>query len=178
MPIAAIGSLAGGIVSGIGSLAAGSSQSRAAQQALQLQKQNQQAAVAAQTQETQQQQQNEQPFLNVGTQGANSLANFLNTPFQAPTLAQAEQNPGYQFALQQGTQALDQSAAATGNLYSGTQGKALEQYGQGLGEQNYQQVYNNAMQQYMNQYGILSNTANLGANVAGQIGQQGQAAAN
>jgi len=92
-------------------------------------------------------------------------------------LAQAEQNPGYQFALQQGTTALDKGAAARGNLLSGSEGTALQQYGQGLGEQNYQQVYNNALQNYNTNYQSLLGGSQLGQQAIGEQGQLGQAGA-
>lgn len=140
----------------IGSSKAAGAQQTGAQQALALQQQEQRNAI-----------QTQQPYADLGTQSANNLAARLATPgagllqgfneqFTAPTLEQAQNNPGYQFALQQGTQALDQSAAAKGNLFSGTQGKALQEFGQGLGEQNYQQVYNNAMNEYLNRFNIFN----------------------
>lgn len=47
-------------------------------------------------------------------------------------------SPDYQFALQQGGQAVDRSAAAGGRLASGNTLAAAQQYGQGLATQNYQ----------------------------------------
>lgn len=46
-------------------------------------------------------------------------------------------SPGYEFAMDEGVGALDRSAAARGSLYSGAQGKALTQFGQGLANQEY-----------------------------------------
>lgn len=45
--------------------------------------------------------------------------------------------PGYQFALDQGINAIDRSAASRGNLESGATLKALQGYGQGLADQNW-----------------------------------------
>lgn len=67
--------------------------------------------------------------------------------FQAPTAAQAAATPGYQFAYQQGLQALQQSEAATGAL-GGAAAKAAQQYGQGLASTTYQQAYGNALNQF------------------------------
>jgi hypothetical protein len=138
-------------------------------------------------------------LMQQGAGGVGPLAAYTGT-FQAPTAAQAEATPGYQFQLQQGQQALENSAAARGGLLSAGTGKQLEQYGQGLASTNYQQVYNNAMQQYQQQYAqFQNNQANLynrlmgigqtglgatqtsvGANLqgAGLYGQQGQLAAS
>lgn len=127
--------------------------------------------------------QNQQPFLSAGQNAVGSLSQLLQngslTPaqFQAPTAAQAEQNPGYQFALQQGQQALQNSAAARGGLLTGGTAEALNNYAQGSATQNYQQVYNNAVTQYQlglqgqnQQYNQLAGVAGLGLNSANEIG--------
>jgi hypothetical protein len=169
-----VSSLVGGILGSGAANDAASVESQAATKAQNLEKQNQDSAIAAQNGVWQGTQANEAPYLATGATAAGELGNFVKNPFQAPTLADAQNNPGYQFALQSGTTALDKSAAARGDLLSGSEGTALQQYGQQLGEQNYQQVYNNAMQQYMNRYQVLSGTANLGQNAAATEGQLGQ----
>jgi hypothetical protein len=138
-------------------------------------------------------------LMQQGAQGQGPLASWTGS-FQAPTAAQAEATPGYQFQLQQGTQALENSAAARGGLLSAGTGKQLEQYGQGLASTNYQQTYNNAMQQYQQQYqqfqnnqsnlynrlmgigqtGLGATQTSVGANMQGAqlYGQQGQLAAS
>lgn len=73
-------------------------------------------------------------------------------PFVAPTLQQAEENPGYKFQLQQGEQALQSSAAAQGGLVSAGEGKALTEFGQGLAQTDYQNVFNNSLTQYQQAY--------------------------
>lgn len=109
-------------------------------------------------------------------------------------------SPDYQFALQQGVQTLDRSAAARGRLYSGGYGEDLTEYGQGMAAQqlgNYTnrlaaiagvgQTASNSLaglgQNYANAYGQnLSNaadarasgyaaTANANSNYANQLGQ-------
>jgi hypothetical protein len=90
--------------------------------------------------------------------------------------------------LGQGTQAIDENEAATGNLLSGNTGTALENYGQGLAQTDYNNLYNQALNTYMTNYGVwnqgqtntynrLSGLAGMGANAAANLGQQGQAAA-
>lgn len=72
-----------------------------------------------------------QPWINTG-QGANtSLQQLLANPGSISSL------PGYQFDLAQGTRALDHSALANGNLFSGKQGKALVNYGTNLADKTY-----------------------------------------
>lgn len=118
-----------------------------------------------------------------------SLAQGWNQEFQAPTAAQAAQTPGYQFQLQQGEQALQNSAAAKGGLLSGNTAQALDQFGQGLASSNYQQTYNNALNQYQtaynqfqqnqqNQFNRLGSLAGVGQTAAGQLNSAGQQAAS
>ena len=75
-------------------------------------------------------------------------------------------NPGYNFQLQQGIQALDRSAAGSGLFGSGNAAMALNQYGQGLANQDYGNW--------------LSRLQGLGAQgltaAAGQTGRQGSLA--
>jgi len=62
--------------------------------------------------------------------------------FQAPTEANMVADPGYQFRLKQGQQALENSASARGTLRGGAQLKALTDYAQGAASQEYQNAYN------------------------------------
>jgi hypothetical protein len=195
-----VAGLASAGIGAAGSMKAASTQAGAAEQAQQLEAQQAQNALNFQEQEWNTQQGNEAPFLQAG-QGAVQQLSQLMQPggsltqpwtqqFQAPTASQAAQTPGYQFELQQGTQALDNSAAAQGSLTSGATGAALEQYGQGLASTDYQQAYNNALTQYntgfntfeqnqANQFNRLGALAGIGQTTAGQLGQQGgQAAGN
>lgn len=196
MPIGA--ALLGGAISGISSIIGGQSQAGAAETAAQLQAQEAANSLAFQKQEFNTQQANEAPFLQAGQGAVGQLSSLmqpggsLSQPwtgqFQAPTAQQAAQMPGYQFQLQQGEQALQNSAAGQGALNTGATGAALEQYGQGLASTDYQQAYNNALTQYQtayntfqnnqaNQYNRLAGLAGIGQTTAGQLGQQGQQAA-
>jgi hypothetical protein len=60
--------------------------------------------------------------------------------FKAPTLDEAANQPGYQFGLQQGEQALQQSAAARGVLRTGGTLKGILDYGRNAATQNYANV--------------------------------------
>jgi hypothetical protein len=104
--------------------------------------------------------------------------------FTAPTAAQAAATPGYQFALQQGENAITDNASALGTTGSGATGAALDQYANNMASTNYQQVYNNALQQYDQNYNIFSNnqanqwnrlasTAGIGQTSAGQLTSAG-----
>jgi len=89
-------------------------------------------------------------------------------PFQAPTL-DSTNDPGYAFRLAQGNQAIQRAAAASGGAFSGGTLKALTQYGQDYASNEYQNVYNRALQGYqtnvnnaLNAYGLNAQTG-LGA---------------
>jgi len=172
-----IGDIFKGISSKNAANAASGAEQGGAKAAQALELQNQQAAQGSQADATARNQGLEQNYNTLGANSANSLNGLLQTGFQAPTFEQAQNNPGYQFALSQGTEALDKGAAARGDVFSGTQGKALQQYGQNLGAQNYQQVYNNALNNYNTNYQSLLGGAQLGQQAIGEQGQLGQAGA-
>lgn len=81
-------------------------------------------------------------------------------------------DPGYQFRLGQGQQALERSAAARGGLLSGRQMKDLTQYGQDMGSQEFQNAFN----RLAGIAGIGQSATQQGNVAAGQFG--GQAAEN
>ncbi len=180
------------------SLSGANKQSNAAKSAAELQKEAADNSLAFQKQVYGQQQANAAPYIAAGTSSlqelerqmgpGGSLSQQWGQTFQAPTAEQASQTPGYQFALGQGLQGIERSAAARGNLLTGGLLQAEQQYGQGLASQTYQQTFNNALTQYQNAYNQFqqgqANTYNRLAGVAGtgqtavnQLGQQGQAAA-
>lgn len=124
------------------------------------------------------------PYTSLGQNAAGQLNNQLgsltqgwNQTFSAPTAAQAAQTPGYQFQLQQGLNALQNSAAARGGLLSSGTSKNLLNYANGLASTNYQNTFGNALQAYdTNQntyntnrntaYGMLTGATQLGQNAA------------
>jgi len=198
--IGAVGAVAGAGIGAVGANAAANTQAGAAGNAAQLQATEAQNALNFQKQEFSTNQANIAPYLQAGQGAIGTLSNLTSTPgqglltpwtqqFQAPTATQAAAQPGYQFALQQGTNALQNSAASSGNLLSGNEAAAQQQYGQQLGQEDYQQVYNNALTQYQqsynqfqqnqsNTYNRLAGVAGTGQVAAGQLSSAGQAAAN
>lgn len=177
--IAGLGSsILGGVVQGNAAQTAAQQQESKAAQAQALELQNQQAGINFQTNEWGGLQAAERPYQQLGSTGAVDYTKLLSKGFQAPTLAQAEATPGYQFNLQTGTQAIDEQAAATGNLNSGNTGVALQKFGQGLATTTYQQAYNNALNTYGTNLAAAGNAVNTGLTSTAQLGQYGQAAAN
>jgi hypothetical protein len=162
-------SIAGGIMGANAAGDAASVETKAAQDAQKLEKTNQDSAVAAQQTALSNVTAAEQPYQALGSTAATNLAKQLSTGFQAPTLADAENTPGYQFTLEQGTRAIDQNAAANGTLMTGNTGKALTDYGQGLASTTYQQDFQNAMNTYMTNYQSLLGGTTIGQNSTGQL---------
>ena len=77
-----------------------------------------------------------------------------------------KQDPGYQFRMDEGVEALDKSAASRGRLLSGAQNKAVIDYGQDTASQEYGKAYAREADQKARKYNMLSG-----------ISQQGQASA-
>jgi hypothetical protein len=167
--MAVVGSIVGGILGSNAAQNAAGAEVTGAQQAGALEKSNQTAALGAQTTALTNTTNAENPYQTVGSTSANSLNDLLKTGFQAPTLAQAQQTPGYQFQLQQGTQAIDENAAANGTLMSGNTGTALENYGQNLAQGAYQQTYNNALNAYQTNVSAAQGGTNTGLTSTGQL---------
>jgi hypothetical protein len=89
-----------------------------------------------------------------------------------------EADPGYQFRMDQGIQAVNRGASAAGQLDSGARNKDLIRFGQGLGSDEYGRAYNrwesqrnfdyNDRQNYLNRLAAMSGT---GQTAAAQTGQ-------
>jgi hypothetical protein len=87
-----------------------------------------------------------------------------------PTLSQLQMDPGYAFRLQQGSTALDRSAAARGGVTSGGDIKAQTDYAQGSASQEYQNAFNRYETATQNNYANVSGVANRGLTAGTQMG--------
>lgn len=128
------------------------------------------------------------PLNTQGNLNATSLNEQWATPFTAPTADQAAATPGEQFMLDTGRNAIQNSAAANGNLLSGSTLKGLDAFSQNLASTGYQQAFNNALQNYQQNYNIfnqnqgtsfnrLASLAGLGQTSVGQLSSAGENAA-
>lgn len=192
----AIGALFSGL---FGSKAAGA-QSGAANNAAKLQYNLGEQALQQNQNQFNTTQQNLAPWLQAGTSAIGSLSQLLSQPgqglltpwtqqFQAPTAGQAAATPGYQFTAGAGSGAIQNSAAGSGNLLSTGTMKTLDQFNQGLASTTYQQTYQNAFNEYLQQYNQfqtnqsnefnrLASVSGLGQQTAVQGGQLSQQASN
>lgn len=95
----------------------------------------------------------------------------------------ANQDPGYQFRMDEGAKATERGAAARGGLYSGAEGKALQRYGQDYASGEYSNAYsrfNNDRTTRFNRLSALAGTAQTATKDLAQLGAQstGQIAEN
>ena len=169
MAAQAVGSVVNGIQQRNAAANASSALQQGAQKAQELEKQNQDAANQAQQTALSNVTTAEQPYQTLGSTSANHLADLVSKGFTAPTLAEAEQTPGFKFNLETGTNAINEDAAATGTLMSGNTGVALQKFGQGLAENTYQQDYQNALNTYMSNYQSLLGGTGAGLTSTGQL---------
>ena len=114
---------------------------------------------------------NEQPYIKSGDTAEDALNGFLGLGGDPAATQTAFNNylnsTGYQFNLNQGLDAAEQSKASAGMLNSGSTLKALDAYGTGLADQYGQQYV-----------GDLQNEVSTGQGAAGALAGEGQSYAN
>ena len=112
-----------------------------------------------------------QPYSALGVPAQNRLAALSGLNGSTALTSALQQDPGYQFRMDQGVNALDRSAASRGMMQSGAQQKALTRYGQGI-----------ASEELGNAYNRVAGVQNSGQQAAGAIanlyGQRGSALGN
>jgi hypothetical protein len=83
------------------------------------------------------------------TQGGGGSYDAMIAPWTRPFVApKIQDDPGYQFAREQGLQGLEQRAAAKGTLRTGGTIKAEEQFATDLANQYYKDAYARALGEY------------------------------
>lgn len=87
-------------------------------------------------------------------------------PFNGLSLAEFQGSPGFQFAADQGEQAIQRSAFARGTGLTGGTLKALAGYRIGLANQDYGNAFQRAYQQNQGNFNNQFSLANLGATTA------------
>lgn len=115
------------------------------------------------------------PSLYMGDESDPEYGSFTD-PFDVEAFYEY-QDPGYAFELQQGTQALMNSAAAGSGSMSGAALKDLLKYSQGFARTGYNDAFNRYQVQQGNIFGRLSDIARLGQSAAAGVGSAGTAAA-
>lgn len=131
------------------------------------------------------------PYREQGERGLASYTDELygdNLPkWEGFGMDDMQEDPGYQFRMEQGYQGLDRMSAAGGERFSGKRGMALQEYGQRMGSQEFAAARGRSIQDYsmkrseglfrLSQFANLAASgqqaagasSNLGANYAGAI---------
>ena len=132
----------------------------------------------------------QQPYYDTGTGAMRSLGEKVQSgQYEYNPQFNFQADPGYQWQMQEGTNAINNNAAASGLRLSGATQKALQRYGQGLANQTYQQAYNRfadtrnyGAQQRQDQYNRMAGLAGMGQTasqyMSNQANTQGQNLAN
>lgn len=171
--------LGAGVLGAGASLASGAIGAGAAKSAAKTQVQAQEDALAQQKQMFSTVQGELQPFITAGTGAIGSVQNLLGltgtggtagTPDTTAMNNALAATPGYQFALNQGEQAVQSNMAAQGLASSGAAIKGAESYAEGLASTTYQQQLNN--------YLSLMGSGQQAAEALGGMGLQSQAQSN
>lgn len=110
--------------------------------------------------------------------GFGSLAQGWDQTFSSPTTVNEQNDPGYMFRLQQGQTALENSAAARGNLLTGGTAKAETDFAQNDASNEYQNVYNRSLQNYNTNYNTFTNDQTNTFNRLSALSGTGQVSAN
>lgn len=180
-------------VMGGASLLGGMMQSDAAQGAADTQARAADRASQMQWNEFNQVRQSQQPYMNLGQAAINpmmsamgyhsdmskDMSNPLNQQFSFDP-SHLDQTPGYQFALQQGMQGINNSSAAKGLGMSSANMRDAGRFATGLADQTYGDQFNRALSTYQTNYNGAANNASrlagvvqMGQNAAAGVGNQG-----
>lgn len=181
--------LGAGAVGAAGSIIAGNAMADAQKSAAQLQKDASDAALAEMKRQFEQQRTDLEPWRSTGAAALDDLKQFNPTnPYTNYAdfgMDQFKADPGYGFRLSEGMKALENSAAARGQLLSGNTLKGITDYGQQSASQEYQNAFNRYhtektnsfnRNQAQNTFGLnhLQSMAGLGQTATQQMGQAGQ----
>lgn len=175
-------------VIGAGALSAGA-MVYGANQAASAQRSSVNSADALQEQEFEQTRADQAPYRTQGYAALSRMADLLGisgntkatgygsllTPFTGASVAT---DPGYQFGLQQGQLARENSAAASGGLYSGATLKALTQYGNDYATTKFDDAFNRDQATKTGIYNKLAGVSGTGQAATNFVDTQGQNVAN
>lgn len=105
--------------------------------------------------------------------GANALGQFAQESNQMPSASDVMSDPGYQFGMQQGQQALDRKASAMGGRVSGAALKSAARFGTNYASTGYGAAY----QRRQDRLNRLAALAGIGQTATGASAAAGTAAA-
>ena len=116
----------------------------------------------------------QEPYTTTGAAAINQLSQLYGPGgvyTRQPTYDELSLDPGYNFRIQQGQQAMLNAARGGGLAGSGAALKAATRYGAGEASQEYQNAYSRFMANRLAVTQGLQNIAGTGANAAGTVSQ-------
>lgn len=120
-------------------------------------------------------QENQKPYREAGQAALTKLAAENDKPLDQSTV---QLDPGYQFGLTQGQQAIDRKTAAAGGRISGAALKAAAQYGTDYATTGYSTAYNRANQARTDRLNRLAALAGIGQTATQNVNAVGANTAN
>jgi hypothetical protein len=117
---------------------------------------------------------NQAPYLAAGKTALGLLASENDTPLDQSKI---QMDPGYQFGLTQGQQAIDRQTAAGGGRISGAALKAAAQYGTDYATTGYSAAYSRANQARTDRLNRLAALAGVGQTATQNIAAHGASTA-
>lgn len=182
------GIAAAGVISGtVSANKAAKAQEQAARDANAVAKQTSDDQVALQREMFNKNVELQQPAINAGNTARNRLLQLLGLSTGGADngslmkdfgAADFTADPGYQFRLDQGQQALERSAAARGGLLSGAALKDANNFVQGQASQEWQAAYDRFNTNLTNKMNPLLSLAGSAQTASGALGAAGQNFAN
>jgi hypothetical protein len=161
------GAIVGGIIQGSAAQSAANTEANAANN-----------ASAVQMNMFNTEQANEAPYMAAGTQALGEVQANMPTYNQPFTMSQFKEDPGYQFDLQQGESALQNSAAASGHMVSSQQLGNASNYAQSMASNEFGNAFNRYQTTNQNNYARLMGLVGVGQAGASNTNAAGANAAN
>lgn len=118
-----------------------------------------------------------QPWRQTGVSALEQLRGLMDVD-PSPTAESVMAEPGYQFGLTQGRNAMESSAAARGGLYSGNALRELTQFGGDYATGRFNDAFNRQRTSFGDRWNRLSGLAGTGQVATQQVGAAGQNMAN
>lgn len=169
MSVVAAAVIGSAVVGGVSAYQSGKSQEKAAKSAAASQEAIADENVALQRELANQQREDFAPWRDVGEQALNQMWEGVQSGSFEVGDIDVTKDPGYQFRMDQGIEALDKSAAARGRLLSGAQQKGVTDYSQNVASQEYANAYARESNEKARKYNMLSGLSSGGqASAAGQ----------
>lgn len=154
----------GAIIGGVASIGSALLGSRAAGKAADAQAQSGEAAIAEQRRQFDLSRSDMAPYREAGQQAIGSLSDMLQPGYDHTT------SPGYQFRLDEGNRAIENSAAAKGLLLSGGNLKDIIGYSQGMAADDFDRQFNRTASVAQGGQQVGMGLAQLGQQSANNIG--------